>query len=331
MIIKDDLVFDHLKRDIKLKVLCKKCTLISHVYRLKYSKIDRQPFNEGLKCDSCKLVIYSFYSENNLANQLYGLNTIINLPQRTVFIHVNNSLLNVYEYNQSFLADIYKSKNVLIVGCGSIKRMVVLQTIRKLKLNKLVCLARNEDWAAPFFDDWILAEHENLSHKETTLRKVEQYMQSNNVSFDAILTYDDYCILMTSYLANHFGFPSIPYEVCARIKNKHEFRRVSTDLNISAPKFLMIDSNKCSEIKDAIQNNSIKQLIAENGGMVLNFPVIAKNTVGAGKDFVQKCNSIEDLARSIENSLAVSNKMDLLVEEFFDGNYLNDTLYLPFN
>ena len=116
-------------------------------------------------------------------------NSFIDVPQQAVVFHLNENVL--YENNKNNV--IYEYKNVLLVGCGSIKRTSVLKNLKLLKFRKLVCLHKNkQNWADWAFDDWISADHEDISNKEKTLDAVINYMKTFHIKFDAIITYDDY-------------------------------------------------------------------------------------------------------------------------------------------
>jgi hypothetical protein len=321
MFLKEEKVSELLKKDSKTKILCKKCSTLTAVYTLNdesgetcdpaWTEYDMS------KCDRCKLIIRSYYTGKEIQpSPSKAKAPLLSLPSKSLFMHINDNLLNAHEPPPQIDTSLYRNKNVLLIGCGGIKRMTVLLTICKLGLNKLVCLARERDWATPLVDDWIVAEHENIDKKAFTLDKIREYITFHDMTFDAIFTYDDYCTLMTSFLANAFGLASIPFETCSRIKNKNEFRKLSTELGISAPKFFKIDFNKREEFVDEIRDGSKSVLPAR-------FPVIVKNPVGSGKDFVQKCSSLEELSVCILKSMSVSSRMDLLIEEYFDGHEID--------
>jgi hypothetical protein len=178
----------------------------------------------------------------------------------------------------------YSDKNVLLIACGTYKRMIVLQSLLNHKFNKIVCLSRDKEWGMEFFDDWITAEYECMSEKEATLSKVEEYMRANQIEFHAIFTHYDYSVEMTSYLAEHFNLPTIPLDVCSRIKNKYEMRKACMSLNISTPHFFGIKAEERARFVEAIKRNEVLSLRSEKGGS-FGFPLIVKNPNGVSKGF----------------------------------------------
>jgi hypothetical protein len=114
----------------------------------------------------------------------------LDVPRNAIVFHLNESVL--YSTNKS--NHFYEDKSILLVGCGSIKRTSVLKSLKLLNFRKFVCLHKNkQNWAEWAFDDWILADHEDISNKEKTIDTVKNYMNTFQIKFDAIMTYDDYC------------------------------------------------------------------------------------------------------------------------------------------
>lgn len=313
---------------MEIQKLCVKC---NHNFKTNLI-IDSD--NDSKLCSDCILVIKSFYTKNNSDKNVtcQSLDKYNKLTKQSVYFHLNDQLLDESPSSKSTNSkEINKNKNanknVLLVGCGSLKRMPILESIKKLNFKRLVCLCNQKTWAYNYFDDWINAEHEDISKKENTLKVVKDYMNDNNLKFDAILTYDDYCTLVASFLANSFDLPSIPFEFVKTIKNKYEFRKLCAELKINHPQFFLIKSENRHEYINAYRNNS-KIFLSKFGRsfstmdeISINLPVIVKNPCGAGKDFVRKCNSISEYLDCIEKSIEYSDKMDLLVEEFYDGKY----------
>ena len=207
---------------------------------------------------------------NVLFNKIDGF---VKFPPNSVFFHLNENIL----YENSNQNEIYKEKSILLIGTGSIKRISVLKSLRLLSFKHFVCLTRiKESWTENFFDDWIIADHEDINNKENTLNSVKNYMSNNNITFDAILTYDDLCVLITSYLISELNYKGIPFGFVEIIKNKYEFRSLCSKLNINHPNFFLIKSSE--------RTNIINSLNIDFNGC--NFPLIVKNTYGVSKGFI---------------------------------------------
>jgi len=225
-------------------------------------------------CNECKLVFQSYYTSNHSEEDA----ELSNFPHQSIYFHANESILKERETNP-FL----KGKNILLIGTGSIKRLPILASIKQSQFNKIVCLCTSKNWAYQHVDDWILAEHENLDKKEDTYHQVLKYIETNQIQFDAILTYDDLCCLMTSYLSERFNLPGIPFEISQKIKNKYEFRKKCQELNISHPNFFMIQSSERESYVKSLQLSESLCVSSTDKQKQCKFPLIVKNTLGTGK------------------------------------------------
>ncbi|RNA40970.1 D-alanine-D-alanine ligase [Brachionus plicatilis] len=152
----------------------------------------------------------------------------------------------------------------------------------------MVYLCKEKTWAHNYFDDWIDADHENLINIEETSKRVLEYEKKIHSKFNAIFTYDDYSILVASYLANHFNLPSIPFELAKTIKNK-----ILCEKNgITFPNFFLIKNHEIdpyTKLNGKLDNIFSLPLFKNSK---IEFPLIVKNPNGSGKDFIYKCNNI---------------------------------------
>jgi hypothetical protein len=196
-----------------------------------------------LTCDSCQRVLVSCCGNDESALEINSqLHKFVSLPALTQFFHLNEDILyrDLNFNNKSF----YENKSLLLVGCGNIEGTSVLRNLKKMDLKLKVNLVRAKCWTEEFFDDSIIAEHENIDEKEATLNAVRAYMLDNNVNFDAILTFnDESCVLMVSYLADELGCLGIPFRVAQTIRNKYEFRNYCSRLGIPTPKYTLVHSD----------------------------------------------------------------------------------------
>lgn len=320
-------------------------------------------------CAACKLIISSFYNspKNGHINltrghkschlkysidntlQVGNFDMVIRdpykLPNKSVYFHLNEEILCQPASSSSAAGHQfnYSDKTVLLVGCGGIKRLPVVKSLAKLSFKKLVCLNKERSWAHSYFDDWIYAENEDVNQKETTLKAITSYCEANRVKFDAVLTYDDYCVLTTSYIQKELNVPgATPYDFLEKIKNKHEFRNMSRKLGISCPKFFLI---KNEEVDAYYRVNKLRAELALNDAAAasgqpktkefvslldeslepvqIEFPLIIKNIFGSGKDFVKKCNSTSDFCDTLIYLKENQYKIDLIVEQFFEGHEID--------
>lgn len=269
-------------------------------------KIEKFCYNcSNSKCSNC---FFGIISETGTIETKIK-SDLINLEDKFFYFHQNKSVLN--DSNDHFT-----DKKVLVIGCGSIKRYHVLKSLKTLNFEKIICLCREKTWAYGYFDDWIFADHENMDIIEKTLKMVLEYEKKNCFKFNAIFTYDDYSILVASYLANYFNLPSIPLELAKAVKNKFELRKLCELNGITTPKFCLIKYQEIRSFLDyfSTTNNDILQssLFSE-----INYPLIVKNSNGSGKDFIFKCINKTELMDCLRKSIC--RKIDLLIEEFYEG------------
>jgi hypothetical protein len=253
------------------KISCNKCCNLNSILKIqdesKYEDIE-----ESL-CPDCKLVIASFYNEadTNILN-LVGKSFV--LPKNSIFYHLNESCLSTQ--NAADLND-YSDKCVLIVGFGELNRLSVLSSIAKLEFKKMVCLSNTIGWALDFFDDMILAEHQDIDKKEDTLEIVNEYMLENKLRFDAVLTYDESSLLIASYLATNLNLPSIPFDFALKMANAYEFKKACLEADLKMPHFCIIKSNDRLNVLKEVKNR-LNTLRSEINGKVIGFPLLVRSS-----------------------------------------------------
>jgi hypothetical protein len=235
---------------------------------------------------NCNLIFKSVYNENpntSIVGQLFSLN------KKEYYFHMNERVLNSFSTDDRNIAEtrfeneqIFANKNVLFVGHGSASRMPILKHIAQYKFNKLVGLCKAQTWAKTCFSEWICADPDNIEFIHETIDSVLDYMNDNNMKFDAIVTYDDYCIEVATFLANYFDLPSTPFNTLLAIRNKDSFRKLCYELDINHPRSLSIRSDLRGYFLDRIISKDITDLKSFKNEPI-RFPVIIKNTKGAGK------------------------------------------------
>lgn len=278
-------------------------------------------------CSECNLVYKSGVRQESHLDIETSKSEWLELKPGSIYIHTNESILSSFDQIDSrqqqrnlLNASLFVDKNVLIVGCGPVARMPILAHLVQYKFNRLVCLSRDKQWAYEFYDDWIYAEHESIDHKEETRDRVCEYMRDEKLRFDAILTYDDFCVEMSFYLADCFNLPSNSLDTVSTIRNKYTFRQWCSEQKINHPEYLLVRSDQRLKFALDIKYGLIDNLRPRKRD--IEFPVICKNSKGCGKDFVRRCNDPRELAYWVEESIKHSAEMDLLVEEYYDGRPL---------
>ena len=169
----------------------------------------------------------------------------------------------------------YAGKRLLLVGTGGVKRLHVLQALRALGLDEIICLNDTVNWAAPLVDRWI--EADPVKPSAATLRRVKRQAQG----IDGVLTWDDYSVELAAAIAQELGRVGIPPEAAAAAKNKAEFRRVCTERGLPAPRYTHVDPGSPAEALIAMAD--------------LRFPVVVKPTHGGGSVLVRRADDAAQL------------------------------------
>ena len=257
-------------------------------------KLNEAPYTLGRITDDASIEqVYETVrqgSDNDGDNQVLSK---IELISKTAYSHKNENVLNSFKRTETEFVHsrmkneaLYRTKNVLLVGTGTVGRMPILKNLAQFRFSRFVCLSREKTWAhgLQLFDDWIYAEHESIASFELTLAQVERYMQESGAGFkfDAILTYDDFCVDIAFHLANYFQLPSTPVHLMACLRDKYEFRKVCAELNIPTPRFCVIESEERERMVWEIEAGGRTSLMSANSEAIV-FPVIIKNRRGVGK------------------------------------------------
>lgn len=211
-----------------------------------------------------------------------------------------------------------KGKTILLVNTGNRKKRFIIQRLKKLDLN-LVALNKEKNWAQPYVDHWIIA---NTYNHDESIRAVQNFFKSNpEIKTDGILTFWEDDVLLTSKLVDKFGFIGIPLEIAKQARNKYLFREFCKNNGINTPQHLMIKNS--SELKKVCHK--------------LKFPMVIKPAYGSSSAYVVRVNNKEELRDtyhyirkniSAESESALSDGLDIFVEEFLDGDEVDIDILL---
>jgi hypothetical protein len=269
------------------KIVCAKCKPVEmHTYRF----VDK---SKPLCCSSCERIIVCCSNKAIHSNRqtIVHDDYLLALPARTKFFHFNEDLL--YDAGNLQSKDFYANKVILLVGCGNIEGTSVLMNLKRMNFKLKVNLVRKKCWTEEFFDDSIIAEHEHMYEKESTLTAIKTYMLEKNVKFDAIFTFnDDSSVLMVSYLCDQLGCLGIPYNAANMLRNKYGFRNYCCQSGIPTPKYSLFKSDQLRSQVDLIDRFLFE--LDDKSNCVLKkgyleemtnhkIPFIIKNPYGCGK------------------------------------------------
>lgn len=206
---------------------------------------------------------------------------------------------------------ILADKTILLVNTGSIKKKFIIQRLKKLGLKIIVLNKEVTPWAASLVENWILAD--NTNHSEA-IQAVKDFLTNNpSAKIDGILTFWEDDVLLTARLVDRFGFIGISHNIAKKARNKFWFREFCESHSLPTPRYKLI--RKTEDLEDIRQN--------------FMFPVVIKPAYGSSSAYVTKINAPEDLAEiydnikssiSINSETALNDGLDILVEEFIDGD-----------
>lgn len=201
-------------------------------------------------------------------------------------------------------------KVILLVNTGSPKKKFILQRLKKLGLY-IIVLNKEKNWAQPYIDEWIIADTYN--HSEA-IKAVDAYIKNDqNKKIDGALTFWEDDVLLTSKITDRFNFIGVPYNVAKQVRNKYLFRELCEKHGIRAPRHKMA------------KNSEDLEMIASS----FNFPLVIKPAYGASSAYVVRVENKEELTNtynyikkniSSETESALSDGLDIFVEEFLDGD-----------
>lgn len=203
----------------------------------------------------------------------------------------------------------FSGKHLLLVGTGGVKRRRVMEALRALGLARITCLHDGANWAAPYVDDWIVADPVEPSVETVNL------VRTRLPRVDGVWTYDDYSVVLAAHLARAFGLVGLDPDGAAQMRDKAAFRRACTERGLPAPRSVRLDP---------AMGEAAAALVAAG----IAYPVVIKPTHGAGSVLVRRIDGAAQLAIALrEYDVALANEpasslwpdRGVLVEEYIAG------------
>lgn len=212
-----------------------------------------------------------------------------------------------------------KNKTILLINAGSVKKRFILKRINQLGPKVILLNRKKESWAEKYVDHWILADNTNF---DESIQAVKEFINANQkIKIDGVVTFWEDDVLLTSRIIDRFHFIGIPFNIAKNARNKFLFRDFCYKNNIPAPRYTYIRSE-----------NDIRKIIKE-----FNFPLVIKPAFGSSSAYVIKIenekelrNSYKFIKKSIstETESALRNGLDILVEEYIDGDEVDVDILL---
>lgn len=202
-----------------------------------------------------------------------------------------------------------ENKTLLLVDAGSPRKHFILKRIRELGVRIVVIDGQKKEWAAPFVDEWIIADTKDA---QSCVAAVERYLaESPDRHIDGVTTFWEYAVVVRSAISERFHLPGVPLISAQRARNKNVFREFCLANGLPAPRHVLLKDD------DTI-----------TAAQALSYPVVIKPIHGGASAFVVKVEVPEQLPATltiIRELIARDEKMnraggtDLLVEEYIDG------------
>lgn len=201
-------------------------------------------------------------------------------------------------------------KKILVVSACDGKKNFIFEELFRLWYRVFVlnsCILEEID---SFVSEWILFDTCDI---DTSVKAVIKIQSKEH--FDGILTFWEDDVILTSKINGALDLYWIPYSQAKNIRDKFEFRKKCSELNIKHPEFLPVGKNTT---KKDLQSFS--------------YPCVLKPAFGASSAFVTKCMSAEDVIKkynlintslSVEVESALHNGTDFFIESFLYGAELD--------
>ncbi|AXJ01683.1 D-ala D-ala ligase C-terminus [Cyclonatronum proteinivorum] len=149
--------------------------------------------------------------------------------------------------------------------------------------------------------------------QESTLDKEKVLEIAKDRRADLVIaTCIDQANVTACYVAEKLGLPHpYAYETARVIANKIEMKEKLLEFQIPTAKFSVVSNTNISEISQKF-----------------NFPVVVKPADTGGSKGVRKVFNNQELQSAVEKALSVSNKKEVIVEEFTEGDNIDAVCFI---
>lgn len=184
-------------------------------------------------------------------------------------------------------------KSALLVGSSS-SAAPIFFLLKKRGLHVSVCGSLKTDPCHQYAD---ASYYIDYSDREALMGLVEER------NFDYIVpTCNDYSYMSSAWFAKKLGYPGFDnYDVAAIIHTKNEFRRITNQYGIPAPRAKSYQFGKPIDIGE------------------LKYPLLVKPSDSSGGRGVTKVMDLSELLAATEKARQSSRCEEIVLEEFVDG------------
>ena len=193
-------------------------------------------------------------------------------------------------------------KRALLVG-SSFSAAPIFFALKQRGLRVTVCGNQPTDPCHQYSDDSL---HFDYSQRDELLRVAQ------SGRFDYLVpTCNDYSYLSCAWVAQQLGSPGFDrQEVASILHEKHEFRRITEQHAIPAPRSRRVHAGVAADVES------------------LRFPVLVKPTDSFSGRGVTKVTRGAELPDAVEAALRASRSRGALIEEFVEGSLHSHSAFL---
>jgi formate-dependent phosphoribosylglycinamide formyltransferase (GAR transformylase) len=194
------------------------------------------------------------------------------------------------------------NKKALLVG-SSFSAAPIFFALKKRGIHVSVCGNREADPCRQYSDNSFLMDYSN---RDELLHLVE------TEKFDYLVpTCNDYSYMSCAWTAQRLGFPGFDsYDVAATLHTKNEFRRLTEQFSLPAPK------SRRQKAGQTIDTSS------------LQYPLLVKPVDSFSGRGVTKVMVESDLPPAVEAALQSCRGNEAVLEEFVDGNLHSHSAFI---
>ncbi|RIJ62856.1 MULTISPECIES: ATP-grasp domain-containing protein [unclassified Rummeliibacillus] len=205
-----------------------------------------------------------------------------------------------------------EDKHILFFNATYIKKILTLETAKRLGLKVSVVGPSLPEWSFPFVDHFIEANTYDINETISILTK-----KHTQIHFDGVITFWDRDVVPVAVIAQEFGLKGSSVASAVRARNKGEMRECLRKSGVPHPKF-----KKFSTLEEL-----------KNASKLMDYPLIVKPVGASASKGVFKVTSPADL-ENIYDLLIISTTPnndamfsfypnEYLVEEFMEGQEIS--------
>ena len=188
-------------------------------------------------------------------------------------------------------------ETILIAGAGQ-NQISIIRKAKSLGFRTVAVDGFPDAPGLPFADEKIVAD---IRNPEVILAVAE------NVKATAVYPAAEHAVEACAHATSRLNLPGVSPEVAHRVRNKFAMREALAAREGFNPRYICVET---------LQE-------AHHAAQMIGFPVIVKPVDGNASRGVRRVESLEDLDEAFGLASQVSNKGDVLIESYLEGEEYN--------